>query len=139
MPTKAPPPKAPPNKSSKTPQRPGNKWEVLKKTLKPMKFRVEYINDSGAGKPVYSDCALKEAGMDPMLWKLFLTMSRHPMIFETGNGMTKAGLSLAITSQLVGHTECYKLNDAPLCMPMGDIVQKQKMASYGYRVYSLAM
>ena len=42
--------------------------------------------------------------------------------------MARALLSLAITSQLLGRTEAYKLDDAPLCMPMGDIVQKQKMA-----------
>ena len=72
--------------------------------------------------------ALKEAGIDPKLWRQFLTMSRHPVIFETGSGLAKAILSLAITSQLLGRTEAYKLDDAPLCMPMGDIVQKQKMA-----------
>ena len=49
------------------------------------------------------------------------------MLFETGNGMAKAILSLAITSQLFGRTEAYQLEDAPLCMPMGDIVQKEKM------------
>ena len=37
-------------------------------------------------------------------------------------------MSPAITSQLLGHAECYKLADAPLCMPMGEIVQRQKMA-----------
>ena len=93
-----------------------------------MKFRVEYINDSGAGKPVYSDRALKEIGINPTLWKEFLTQSRNPMLFETGNGQIKAGLSLAITSQLLGRTEGYHLDDAPLCMPMGEIVQRQKMA-----------
>ena len=94
------PSKANPTKSSKTSLQQPPKRGVLKQSLKPMKFRVEYINDSGAGKPVYSERALQEAGIDPKLWRRFLHMSRHPMIFETGNGMAKAILSLALTSQL---------------------------------------
>ena len=89
-PTKATPNKAPPTKSPKTPFQ----QKVLNKTLKPMKFRVQYINDSGAGKPVYSDRALKEAGIDPKLWQQFLTLSKHPMISRQVTAWRKLPLHL---------------------------------------------
>ena len=51
-----------------------------------------------------------------------------PNAIKTGGGVVKVFLSLAIMSQLLAVTEALQLDDAPLCVPMGDIVQKQRMA-----------
>ena len=89
---------------------------------------MEYISDSGAGKPVYSDRAFQELRINPKEWRKFLRESKRPMLFETGGGVVAAFNSLAILGQLLSLIEAYQLDDAPLCMPMGDIVQRQRMA-----------
>eukprot|EP00973_Karenia_brevis_P020260 2782996-Karenia_brevis.AAC.1 len=47
---------------------------------------LEWIDDSGAGRVVFSDRAFKEQGVQPKLFRKHLSKSRKPMIFETGGG-----------------------------------------------------
>ena len=70
-------------------------------------FETEFINDSGAGRCVFSEKALKEQGINPKTWMKYCRESRNPMIFDTGGGEVDAAESLQIVSQLFERQEAY--------------------------------
>ena len=90
-------------------------------------FEIEFINDSGAGRCLFSEKLLKEQGINPKTWMKYCRESRNPMIFDTGGGEVDAAESLQIVSQLFGRQEAYNLTDAPIRVPQGKIVLGNNM------------
>ena len=45
-------------------------------------FEIEFINDSGAGRCVFSEKALKGQGINPKTWMKYCRESRNPMDFR---------------------------------------------------------
>ena len=90
-------------------------------------FEIEFINDSGAGRCVFSEKALKEQGINPKTWMIFCKEGKNPMIFDTGGGEVDAAESLRIVSQIFGRQEACNLTDAPICIPQGKIVPENQI------------
>ena len=89
-------------------------------------FDVEYINDSGAGRSIFSiDALAKQNVPSTVLNKLVGPATEH-VEFETGGGAQKSAESIGITSALLGRTECYKLAQSPIAISMGEVINKQQ-------------
>ena len=61
-------------------------------------FEIAFINDSGAGRCVFSEKVLKDQGVDPKSVK----ESRNPRVSDTGGGEVDAVESLQIVSSMFG-------------------------------------
>ena len=90
-------------------------------------FEIKFINDTGAGRCVFSEKTLRDQGINPKTWMQLCRESRNPMIFDTGGGEVDAAESLQMISHLLGTQEAYNLTDAPICVPQGKIVLGNEM------------
>ena len=59
-------------------------------------FEIEFINDSGVGRCVFREKALKDQGIDPKIWMRVVKENRNLMIFDTGGGEVDAAESNSI-------------------------------------------
>ena len=88
-------------------------------------FELEYIDDSGAGRPILSVEGLTQQGIPKTAINENVEKASTPMIFECGGGDVPSDNSLSITSPILGKTEAYLLpGKSPIAMSMGEIVQK---------------
>ena len=103
---------------SKDPQRHKNS-SFISKTVD-----LLYLDDSGAGRPILSLRALADQGIPESAVKKLTGKSSQAMQFECGGGNVCTDTSLQITSPILGKTEAYVLNDSPIAMSMGQIVNE---------------
>jgi len=76
-------------------------------------FDIEYIMDTGAGRHIGSYKAFMEKGIKECVLKMFTRKATQKMTFITGNGATVCQNSVGISSQLIGHAECFCLDNCP--------------------------
>ena len=92
-------------------------------------FEVDIINDSGAGKPIGSANALRAQGVPSALLSRAIGPASASLTFETGDGDVNASDSLALRNRFMSgmYSETYMLDQCPLAMSMGEIVNENSM------------
>ena len=85
---------------------------------------LEHIDDSGAGRIIWSEKAMEDQGIPKALWQKFLGKASMPLEFDTGNGPVYAAQSMMALSPAIGKQEAYKLEFSPCASSMGYVVEE---------------
>ena len=89
-------------------------------------FPIEYIQDSGAGRPILSVESLTKQNIPKSIVSKFIEPSSEPITFECGGGDIPSNTSIMLTSPLQNKVEAHVLPDSPLAMSMGMTVNDGK-------------
>ena len=90
-------------------------------------FPLEYINDSGAGRTIFSMRALKDQGVPASAVTKHLGPASESICFDTGGGFQDSAKTLGMSSNLLSLTEGYQLDESPLAVSLGQTVEQRKM------------
>ena len=90
-------------------------------------YLIEFLNDSGAGRTILSKRALKEQGVPASAIDPFITTASQPISFDTGGGERSSNKSIALTGGLLHNVESYMLEDSPIAISMGQLVESAKL------------
>ena len=85
---------------------------------------LEYINDSGAGRPIYSKSALRDQGLPEIVLSKCLGKASQTINFVTGRGNHIADKTIGMTSPLLEIRECYEMSESPFAVSLGQTVEE---------------
>ena len=90
-------------------------------------YEIEFIDDSGAGRTILSQRALADQGVPGHQVQTYTGRASQPITFDTGGGERTSDRSIGMTGGLLQGTEAYVLEDSPIAVSMGQLVNQHKM------------
>ena len=102
------------------------KKAITFQTAKERTYPIEYVNDTGAGRPIYSNRAFIDQGVPSALVKKESGPASVRMSFETGGGIIESRTSLPLSSELLGSIEAFHMHDSPFAVSCGQTVERRK-------------
>ena len=89
-------------------------------------FELEYICDSGAGRTILSHDSLAIQGVPRGVLKHATGPASTPLMFDTGGGEKSSNKSLGLSGGAFVSTEAYILEQSPIAVSMGEVVEKHR-------------
>ena len=90
-------------------------------------FWLEFLNDSGAGRTIWSIPELVKQGVPKSILHFLCSKSSEQIDFYCGGGKIDASISIMMCSPTVGLTEAYRLPKGPFAVSMGRTVKDNSM------------